>query len=170
VRGALAIIVLFALSAHARVFMTQQQALAGAFPPGTKVTREVIYLTSEQIAAAKKESGVEVPDKMIVRYVSSAGVAYFDTHRVRTLPETVIIVVTPDGRIDKIEILSFDEPPEYLPKARWIDQFRKRKLDEDLSTKRAIRPLSGATLSGRAITNASRKILALHRAIGASPK
>ena len=159
-----------ALAAQGRVFMTQQQALASAFPPGTKVTREVVYLTPQQVDAAQKESGVDIADKMIVRYVSGAGVAYFDTHRVRTLPETVMIVVTPDGRIDRIEILSFDEPPEYLPKPRWIEQFRRRKLDDDLSTKRAIRPLSGATLSGRAITNASRKILALHRAIGAGAK
>jgi hypothetical protein len=161
---------LLAFSAHARVFMTQQQALASAFPAGTKVTREVVFLTPQQIDAARGESGVDIADKMVVRYVSNVGVAYFDTHRVRTLPETVMIVVTPDGRIDRIEILSFDEPPEYLPRARWIEQFRKRKLDEDLSTKRAIRPLSGATLSGRAITNASRKILALHRAIGAGAK
>ena len=150
--------------------MTQQQALATAFPAGTKVTREVVYLTPQQIEAAQKESGVDIADKMIVRYVSSAGVAYFDTHRVRTLPETVMVVVTPDGRIEKIEILSFDEPPEYLPKPRWIDQFRTRKLDDELSTKRAIRPLSGATLSARAILNSSRKVLALHRAIGATAK
>ncbi len=150
--------------------MTQQQALATAFPTGTKVTREVVYLTPQQIDAARRESGVDVDDKMIVRYVSSAGVAYFDTHRVRTLPETVMIVVTPDGRIDRIEILSFDEPPEYLAKPRWIDQFRARRLDDELSTKRAIRPLSGATLSARAILNASRKVLALHHAIGAGAK
>lgn len=160
----------FAVSAQARVFMTQQQALASAFPAGTKVTREVVFLTPRQIAAAREESGVDIADRMIVRYVSGAGVAYFDSHRVRTLAETVMIVVTPDGRIDRIEILSFDEPPEYLPKPRWIDQFRRRRLDDDLSTKRAIRPLSGATLSGRAITNASRKVLALHRAIGAAAK
>jgi electron transport complex protein RnfG len=167
VRGTLALIALLAFSAHARVFLTQQQALATAFP-GVKVTREVVYLTPEQLAAAKKESGLDFTDRMIVRYASPAGYAYFDTHRVRTLAETVMIVVTPDGRIDRVEILSFDEPPDYLPKPRWIEQFRGRKLDDDLSLKRAIRPISGASLSGRAITNASRKILALHRAIGAS--
>jgi len=108
---------------------------------------------------------------MIVRYAgvaggSVAGYAYFDTHRVRTVAETVMIVVSPEGKIRKIDILSFDEPPEYLPKPRWIDQLRGRKLDDDLSLKRSIRPISGASLSGRAIVNASRKILALHRAIG----
>jgi len=151
--------------------MTQQQALASAFPAGTKVERQTHFLTPEQLASAKNESGVEFSDRMIVRYAgvaggSVAGYAYFDTHRVRTVAETVMIVVSPEGKIQKIDILSFDEPPEYLPKPRWIDQLRGRKLDDDLSLKRSIRPISGASLSGRAIVNASRKILALHRAIG----
>lgn len=157
--------------------MTQQQALASAFPAGTKITRQALFLTPEQRNAARKESGIEFDDRMIVRYVGRAGgasgdrvigYAYFDTHRVRTLPETIMIVVTPDAKVQKIEILSFDEPPEYQPKPRWIDQLRGRKLDDDLSLKRAIRPISGGSLSGRAIVNASRKVLALHRVIGGS--
>jgi hypothetical protein len=153
--------------------MTQQQALASAFPAGTKVVRQTFFLKPEQLSAAKRESGLEFKDQMIVRYAGSnpagvvVGYAYFDTHHVRTLPETVMVVVTPNATIGKIEILSFDEPPDYLPKPRWFEQFRARRLDDDLSLKRAIRPISGATLSGRAIVNASRKVLALHRAIGA---
>lgn len=152
--------------------MTQQQALAAAFPPGTKVTRQTVFLTSAQSQTAQHESGVDFKDRMVVRYAGSnafgalIGHAYFDTHRVRTLAETVMVVVRAGGTIDKIEILSFDEPPEYLPKPRWIDQLLGRKLDDDLSLRRAIRPLSGASLTGRAIVNASRKVLALHRAIG----
>ena len=165
-------IAVIALAAQARVFMTQQQALASAFPAGTKVTRQALFLTPEQRAAARKESGVDFDDRMIVRYTGNAngrliGYAYFDTHRVRTLPETIMIVVSAEGAVEKIEILSFDEPPEYLPKERWIEQFDDRKLDEDLSLKRKIRPLSGASLSARAITNASRKVLALHKVLGA---
>ncbi|HEX2120820.1 MAG TPA: FMN-binding protein [Thermoanaerobaculia bacterium] len=161
-----------ALAAQARVFMTQQQALASAFPAGTRVERQSVFLTPQQLAAARKESGVEFKDQLIVRYVGTAadrvvGYAYFDTHRVRTLPETVMIVVTPDAKIEKIDILSFDEPPDYFPKPRWLEQFRGRRLDDDLSLKRSIRPISGASLTGRAFVNASRKILALHRAIGA---
>jgi hypothetical protein len=161
-----------ALAAQARVFMTQQQALASAFPAGTKVTRQVVFLTPEQLRAARNESGGEFTDRMIVRYAGSnaagvsVGFAYFDTHRVRTMPETVMVVVNPDATVEKIEVLSFDEPPDYLPKPRWYEQFRRRKLDDDLSLKRAIRPISGATLSGRAIVNASRKVLALHKVIG----
>lgn len=164
-------IAITALAAQARVFMTQQQALASAFPAGTKVTRQAVFLRPEQLASAKKESGLEFSDQMIVRYVGMAGdrvagYAYFDTHRVRTLPETVMIVLDAQGQVAKIEILSFDEPPDYFPKQRWIDQFRGRKLDSTLSLNGAIRPISGASLTGRAVVNASRKVLALHKAIG----
>ncbi|HEX8251590.1 MAG TPA: FMN-binding protein [Thermoanaerobaculia bacterium] len=168
-----ALVIVSATTAGARVFMTQQQALAGAFPAGTKVVRQTFFLSPQQSAAAKKESGVEFRDRMIVRYAGSdaagtaIGYAYFDTHMVRTLPETVMVVVGSDGRVQKVDILSFDEPPDYMPKQRWIDQLRGRKLDDDLSLKRAIRPITGASLSGRAIVNASRKILALHRLLPA---
>ncbi len=164
-------VLLFATSLHARVFMTQQQALATAFPRGAKVVRQSIFLTQQQAANAQRDSGLKFDDQLVVRYVgmagnSVAGYAYFDTHRVRTLPETVMVVVTPDGRVDRIEILSFDEPSDYFPKPRWIDQIRGRKLDGELSLNRAIRPLSGASLTAQAIVNASRKVLALHQAIG----
>ena len=39
------------------------------------------------------------------------------------------------------------------------------RLDKDLSLKGAIRPISGASLTGTAIVNASRKILAIHRVL-----
>lgn len=160
-----------AFATQARVFMTQQQALASAFPPGAKVTRQAIFLKAEQIAAARRAAGVDLADRMLVRYAAESGgkavgFAYFDTHRVRTLAETIMVVVRPDGTIEKVEILSFDEPSDYQPRPRWMAQFNGRKLDDDLSLKAAIRPISGASLSGKAIVNASRRILALHKAVG----
>ncbi len=162
---------LFPAVSPARVLMTREQALASAFPAGIKVTRQTFFLTAQQVADATRESGVDFDDQLVIRYAGSNGtVAYFDTHRVRTLPETVMVLVSPDGKIDRIEILSFDEPTDYFPKRRWIDQLLGRKLDPELSLNHAIRPISGASLTGRVIVNASRKILALHHVIGgASP-
>jgi hypothetical protein len=158
------------LATQARVFMTQQEALAAAFPAGGKVTRQTFFLTKQQIDDAQRESGVKFDQQLVIRYMGTAGdkiagYAYFDTHRVRTEPETVMIVVTPDGRVDRIDILSFEEPTDYFPKKRWVDQILGRKLDNELSLNKAIRPLSGASLTGQAIVNASRKILALHHVI-----
>ena len=155
-----------AVGAQARVLMTQEQALATAFPSGVKVERQKFFLTPQQLAEARRESGVDFSDQLIIRYSGSDGrFAYFDTHRVRTLPETVMIVVGADGKVDRVEILSFDEPTDYFPKRRWIDQLLGRKLDPELSLKGAIRPISGASLTGRAIVNATRKVLALHKVL-----
>src|SRR5213592_1559347 len=157
------VILLAALPAPARVLMTQQQALASAFPAGVKVERQKFFLTPQQLADARRESGVDFDDQLIIRYAGSNGAfAYFDTHRVRTLPETVMIVVGADGKVERVEILSFDEPTDYFPKRRWIDQLLGGKLDPDLSLNRGVRPISGASLTGRAIVNATRKMLALH--------
>ena len=155
-----------AVAAQARVLMTQEQALATAFPAGVKVERQKFFLTPQQLADARRESGVEFNDQLIIRYAGSNGAfAYFDSHRVRTLPETVMVVVGADGKVDRVEILSFDEPTDYFPKRRWIDQLLGRKLDPELSLNRAIRPISGASLTGRAIVNATRKVLALHKVL-----
>jgi hypothetical protein len=167
--------VLLALPLAAKSFMTQQQALDSAFPKGTALERQSIFLSAGEASAAKSASGVDFEDGLVVRYVGRSGGAvvgyvYFDAHRVRTLPETLMIVVRPDGAIERIEILSFNEPEDYLPKARWIDQLDGKKLDDELSLKRSIRPISGATLSGRAIVSASRKILAIHNVIQSRPQ
>jgi hypothetical protein len=170
-RIALSMLLFVAVAAHARVFMTQEQALATAFPAGTKVVREKFFLTPQQLAAARKESGIDFDDQLIIRYSGNGAYAYFDTHRVRTLPETVMIVVKADGSIDRVDILSFDEPTDYFPKRRWIDQLLHRRLNDELALNRAIRPISGASLSGRAIVNASRKVLALHHVlVGVPPR
>jgi len=148
------VIVFFALAAHARVIETQEQALATL---GKNLTRQTFFLTKEQAATAGVES------QLVIRYAAPNGVyAYFDTHRVRTEPETVMIVVDASGAISHVDILSFNEPTDYFPKRRWLDQFLGRKLDNQLSLKGAIRPMSGASLTGAAIVNASRKILAVH--------
>jgi hypothetical protein len=151
---------LWCTALYGRVLMTQQQALASAFPAGVKVARQTFFLTPEQAKAAGSET------QLVIRYAGSNGsFAYFDTHRVRTEPETVMVVVNAEGKIERVDILSFDEPTDYFPKRRWLDQFLGRKLDDDLSLSRAIRPISGASLTGRAIVNASRRILAIHNTV-----
>lgn len=167
---ALVVFALGAFAAGAKTFLTQDQALAKAFPAGTQVVREPFFLTAAQVAAVRERSDAEFDQELSIRYVgvrggAIVGYAYFDAHRVRTLPETIMVIVTPAGVIDRVEILSFAEPEDYLPRPRWLEQFRGRKLDGELSLRGAIRPITGASLSGRAIVNASRRILALHQVL-----
>ena len=156
----------------ARTFLSQDEALKLAFPGNVKLERQSLFLSEPERSRAESLSGVEFDDELVVRYVAQRdgkviGYAYFDAHRVRTLPETIMIVLTADARIERIEILSFSEPLDYLPKERWLDQLDGRRLVEELLLTRAIRPISGAKLSGRAIVKASRKMLAIHEVVEA---
>ena len=158
---------------QAKVFLTQEEALKLAFP-GASVAHETAFLTPEQQKAAQKLSDDEEPPSALVNlYVATkdgapVGTAYFDTHLVRTMPETIMVVVDPAGVIARIEVLSFMEPEEYMPRARWYEQFAGKSLNEELSTKRGIHPVTGATLTVRATTDAARRVLALHRILHAS--
>jgi Na+-translocating ferredoxin:NAD+ oxidoreductase RnfG subunit len=96
---------------------------------------------------------------------TALGVAYFDSHVVRTLREVLMIVVAPEGRIERIEVLRFDEPPEYEVPDNWIAQLEGRRLDDDLSLKGAVVNMTGATLTSEAVVAAARRALAVHEVI-----
>jgi len=154
----------------AKVFLTREEALKLAFP-GAAVERKTAYLTEAQKREAQRLSGSEAPPPALVTsYTASKdgrliGTAYFDTHLVRTMAETVMVVVDPAGAIARIEVLSFSEPEEYLPRPRWYQQFAGKPLNDELSVKRGIRPVTGATLTARATTDAARRVLAIHQVL-----
>jgi hypothetical protein len=151
----------------ARVYVTVQQALESAFPKPATAGRRILYLDEGQAHRAADASGGPVEARVVPYYIGESagrviGYAYFDTHLVRTLPETILVLVAPDGTLRRIEILSFDEPEDYLPSTRWLQQFPGRSL-EDLGARQGIRTLTGATLSSRAVAQAARRVLVLHR-------
>lgn len=150
----------------ARVLVTQDTALAEAFP-GSAVERRDAFLTDAQAKTVEDLAGSPPTTRVVAYYVATrdgkaSGTAYFDTHIVRTFPETVMIVVEPAGAVAKVEVLAFDEPPEYLPKPRWFALFKERRLDRELAAGRGIPVVTGATLTSRAVAAAVRRVLALH--------
>ncbi|MBK8794662.1 MAG: FMN-binding protein [Holophaga sp.] len=150
-------------------FPTSQEAIALAFP-GAQITRREFFLSEGQTRQVSTLAGTSLAGAWVVGYEARregklVGVGFFDTHRVRTLNETVLVAVSAEGRILRVEVVTFKEPQEYLAKAQWIKQFEGKQLDAELSQKKAIRPLSGATLTAQALTDAARRGLALQQVL-----
>ena len=162
---------LVAAAGGATVLVTVEEALDLAFP-GAATERETLFLSDEERAAVAERSGAEVSSGLATRYVarsadgSVVGWAYLDTHRVRTLPETLMIVLDADGTVGRVEVVTFREPLEYMPREEWYEQYNGQILDDDLALKRDIRHVTGATLTARATTEAVRRVLALHEIAG----
>ena len=169
---AVALLLAVAGRAEGRVLLSQDEALRLAFGEGAVAEKRTAFLTEGQVARARELAGpgIEVPSALVTRYEgrrdgASLGFAYFDTHVVRTLPETLMVVVGPDGGVARVEVVVFSEPQEYLPREAWYGQFRGRRLDRELSVKRGIHGITGATLSAGAATDAVRRILAIDRTL-----
>ncbi len=125
----------------AKSLLTQEEALRLAFPKGAVVTRKTAFLSEADRAEVARRSAGAPPPGLVVYYVATvegkdAGTAYFDTHVVRTLPETILVAVDSKGAIARIEVLSFSEPEEYLPREAWYGQFPGRPLTDELSEKK----------------------------------
>jgi len=157
---------------HAQVLLTQEQALALAVPAPAEVERRTAFLSEEQLAEVGRlaDPAGKAERSVVSYYVGTEagrplGAAYFDAHRVRTLQEVLMVVVDPEGRVARIEVLGFAEPPEYMAPDGWLQLFRGRGLEESTSTRGDIPVITGATLTAHATSDAVRRSLALHQVI-----
>src|SRR5258706_9878445 len=155
--------------AAAKVFLTVDEALHLAFR-GCSVERQTVFLTAEQLARARQLAGSEIKSALLNPYHATCdgkdgGTAYFDAHVVRTLPETLMVVVDPQGRVARVEVLAFAEPEDYLPPGRWYGQFLGNGLSDELALGHRIRGVTGASLTARATTEAVRRVLGSHQVL-----
>lgn len=176
-RTVLVLIVLSCLPAGARaaVYASQEGALAEAFPDADRIEPRSFVLDDSQAAAIEARAQVKLERRIwtiheACRGDTLLGFAVIDVHTVRTLPEGLLIVLSPDGRLRSVRILAFHEPSEYQPPARWLEQLEGRELSPELHLHRGIHALAGATLSSEAVMRSVRTVLALHEvAIARSP-
>ena len=174
-RAYIAMITIFllgSLTSHslARTFFNQEEAFKEFFP-SARVERQTHYLSELQEKQIAEAAGSKLRTSIIYAYEvyeddELLETLYFDQHRVRTLPETLMIGVSPEGTITRMVVMVFSEPLDYLPKERWYGQFLGKKLEPELRLGRQIDGITGATLSARATTQASRRVLAIHHKLG----
>jgi Na+-translocating ferredoxin:NAD+ oxidoreductase subunit G len=153
---------------HAKI-ISRDEALKLSFP-GADVRQSMIFLTKDEQDEASKLAGVTIESGLVARYDAlkdqkPIGRAYLDTHIVRTKKESLLIVLNDDGKIRRIEVVAFQEPPEYLPTEKWYEQFEGKSLDPDLRLKKEIHPVTGASLTAQASTDASRRVLAIDQVL-----
>ncbi|MEJ5338174.1 MAG: FMN-binding protein [Aquificaceae bacterium] len=159
-------VLLFLNLLWAKEFRRPEQALSQIYP-GSQIEVRNITLTREQVEEVQKISGAKMESRLASWYIVRKGgqiiaYGYVDMHRVRTHPEVVLYTITPDGKLDVVEVLAFYEPLEYMPEDNWLRLFAGKQLSKDpVRLRRDIPNITGATLTARAITDNARKVLAL---------
>jgi hypothetical protein len=148
---------------------SREEILASMYP-GATIRSEQVFLTPAEQKRAQELARTDISSAFVVRYIASrdghvVGRAYVDTHIVRTKKESLLVMLDANGQVGRIEATAFLEPAEYQAPEPWLRQYKDRRLDDDLALGRAIRPIAGATLTARAATNATRRVLAIDRVL-----
>lgn len=156
--------------ASAKVFHAKEEALRTAFPDADVIDKQTYFLTDNQKKQVEALGRTTLDSKLVTVYSGKRGrkllgYAIIDVHTVRTLPEAVMVVLSPEGQVASTLVLAFYEPLEYLPPDRWLKQFDRRTLTPDLRIGGAIDGITGATLTARGVTEAVRKALALYQVL-----
>ena len=172
---AIALVITLALTAaaaqtHAQDgVLTRAEALELAYP-GATVTRDRVILTSEQMSAVAAIARVGIQGRIFPRYIAregddAVGRAYIDTHTAKTERQSLLISLDPSGRIKRVDVTVFFEPAQYIAPSDFLRQFDGQVLHDALRIRAGIRPIAGASFTGRAISDAVRRVLALDQVL-----
>lgn len=148
-----------------KIFYSKQEAMALAFGEQAQVDMLSLFLTKDEMIEIERSARVKIDSALFTFYLGRRegtllGYAAIETHTVRTRPETLLIVLSPEGELRRVEVLAFHEPPEYQPPARWFAQLYQRPLAA-LDFNAEVQGITGATLSSRSALDSARKVLAV---------
>lgn len=159
-------LLLLCSAASAALLISPIEAMQHAFGSQAEVTKKNTLLTAEQAESAARRAAMKLETKIYRVYTASVGgkaVGYgiLITRKVRQKDAAVLYMITPEGSIASIEIIAFNEPPEYLPQRGYLEQFEGKDGNDTLRVGKDIPTISGATLSARNVTDGARLALAV---------
>jgi hypothetical protein len=151
----------------ATIFYSKNEAMEQAFGAGVQIEQLSLFPDENQTAKIQQDSKAKLDSGMFTFYVGKKqdkilGYAAIETSTVRTKPETLMIVLTPDGELSKVLTLAFHEPPEYQPAQGWYEKLYMRPL-ADMAFNKGVDGISGATLSTRSALDSIRKVMVLYQ-------
>lgn len=163
------IVLLFsaALALQAQTLIAPEAAMKLAFGEAAVVVKNSRMLTTAQAQAVAAQAKSDPGSKVFRIYEAEiggkpAGIGVLLSKKVRTKNAAVLYMIDPAGSLKGIEIVAFNEPSEYIPRAEYLEHFEGKSAADTLRVGDDVPMLSGATLSARALTDGARLALALH--------
>ncbi len=154
----------------ATVFHSRSEIPHLAFPDADRVEVRDLFVTTAERSEIERVARATLESDLVSVYEGYAGdrllgYAMLDSHIVRTLPEALLIVLDPAGRVTTTHVMAFHEPLDYLPGERWLRLHEGKGLSDDLRIDRDIVGITGATLSAHAVMNSVRRTLAIYQVL-----
>lgn len=140
--------------------------IKSSFSKTSTVTPKQFKLTPKEMKQVQLNAKSRVDSNMIRMYTVHThkdieGYGVIIVQKIRTKRAAILYIMDADEKIKSIEILAFNEPSEYKPNEAWKSVFEGKSKVDNLFSGKGIPTISGATLSARAISDASRIALSI---------
>jgi len=154
-------------SANARPLINLNKALEIGYPK-CKISQKNFFLTDKQVETLKEKTEASVPSALISRHKikckkKKPTYVYLDTTIVRTQYQTMAIFLKKSGEVERVELISFGEPPDFILNKDWFALFNKKKELDKVALQTGIPMVMGATLSSRSASLGVQRALVLHK-------
>lgn len=132
-----------------------------SFPKNVQVTKRQFKLNAKQVKKLQNKAKARLDSNVIRLYSIKSGkrvegYAVLIIKTIRTKNAAILYIIDTKEKIKSIEIVAFSEPPEYKPNKSWQSLFKGKVKEDNLFAGKGLPTISGATLSARAIADASR--------------
>ncbi|MBD3823200.1 MAG: FMN-binding protein [Epsilonproteobacteria bacterium] len=152
------------------VLLSPLDAMQSSFAKGATISKESIVLTKEQASKIESLAKSKLESKIVRIFFAKQeekiiGYGILLSQKVRSKNAVALYMIKPDGVIEAVEIVAFNEPLEYMPSSTWNKEFAGKSGADELRSGKDIPTITGATLSARSITDAARIALAIHNTL-----
>lgn len=150
-----------------QVFLTEEAALKTVFPGADKVIRETRVLSPGEKQRIEARLGWVLNESSVTVHRgfkdgAPQGQAMITEEIGKFKPITFIVKVTNEGRVERVEIMTYREAVgAEVRRQRFARQFKGKTARDPLRINRDILNVTGATLSVQAVTAGVKKVLIL---------
>ncbi len=161
------IVTLFLITAlQAKLLVSPFDALHAVYGKEVKIEKKNVLLTLDKAEAVYKKAEMPIGSKIfrtftVTKEGKAIAYAILVSRVVRTKDAAVLYMISPEGVIDAVEVIAFNEPPEYTPSKEYVGQFKGKTEQDTLRVGKDIPTVTGATMGARNVTDGARLALAV---------
>ena len=153
-------------SLHAKLLISPFDALHAVYGDNVEIVKKNVLLGMDKAKVVYQQAQMKKGGKIFRTFrVTKDGkplaYAILISRVVRTKDAAVLYMINPNGQIEYVEIVAFNEPPEFIPSKQYLKQFQGKSKQDTLRVGKDIPTVTGATMGARNVTDGARLALAV---------
>ena len=159
-------LLLLLTSLQAKLLISPFDALHAVYGKDVKIEKKNVLLTVKKAETVYKQAQMKKGGKIFRTFKVKKGdetIAYaiLISRVVRSKDAAILYMISPKGVIEHVEVIAFNEPPEFTPSKQYVSQFKGKTDQDTLRVGKDIPTVTGATMGARNVTDGARLALAV---------